>query len=563
VKEFTFPNSILFSHCDLAPICTQQKVQAIIQRLQTSSGAVSNDFLAYMMPEIRLNSVRVDLTEGKCGSMNITIIVIPPPPTQPIPDCGAFEYRIPEGLFTDVVKRTTRDFFVTFRTANNEAIPFNSWVRANEPAQTIYGINVITTISQSMTYSIRVRHPISGNEASSSITFTSESYNTLKPIAQNLCLVTIEVVSRYNPGYDDVNILHKFATTLASYLQIRANDIQMYSYLRWGGYPYRLSVTWTLCSLTTTFISGPYSPSYYTSFASIMQNLMVSSGGSVTSSVINHNLVTYFSQNSLFTITTVKTSNCTRPPDTPPTSSGPLTINMYCGFTRCLVPEDLFTDEQDGNTRQLTLQLVALNGSSLGKDAWIYIDDEQYISGMISNTTIVQASNSQYKFLIKATDKDGKSSTEELTIKVPSKPLQRPSVKISMLVNPMVIFDRDIVLMKLITTSIETVVNKTNTGTNLFVSGIASVGTMYQLEVQNCGVCRSSANIRLLNIVNYQSDIQAEMTNELMILSLLSESLIPRNDDTCLSVQGKGEVSCTQVFVTSIRADEYLRRSSW
>ena len=414
------------------------------------------------------------LTIGKCGAINFTIIVTPPPPVT-IPECGYLEYTVPENLFTDIVGSNTRAFYLSFLTANNEPVPLNSWIRANEAGQVIYGIPTVTQMSQTMSYNIRATDPLSGYQATSTLIFNNPNYQKLKPIAQNLCLITIEMTSSYNPDYDDANLVFKFMLALLNYLGVQATELKIYSFMRWGGssYPYHFSVTWTSCALTTTFIQNPFSEAYYNSFASILQKLMMTSNtGAYTT--MNQKVVTYFKANSLYTITNIRTSNCTRPPKTPPKATRPWSVNLTCGFTQHLAPEDLFTDEQDGNTRQLTLQLLHSNGSSVGLDSWIFIDDDQKLDAMLSNTIVVQAVSAKYEFLVQATDKEGKSATTPLTVMVPSKAFVKSSVRLEFILNPIATFKRSLVLQAILTTAIEMVLKDSGVPGKRIISALSS-----------------------------------------------------------------------------------------
>ena len=395
-------------------------------------------------------------------SINITITITTPPPIT-VPSCGYLQYAIPANTFTDMVGGNTHDYFLNFLTSNNEIVPLNSWIRSNEARQVIYGIPIITQMAQSYSYNVRATHPLSGYQATTTLTFNNPSYQQLKPVAQNLCLITVEMTSSYNPDYDDVNLVFKFMLSLASYLNMKATELKIHSFMRWNtaSYPYKFSVTWTSCALTTTFIQKPFSEAYYASFTSIIQKFLTTSSSSssstTTTTTMNQKILSYFKSNTLYTITNIRTSNCTRPSKTPPNATRPWSVDLTCGFTQHLVPEDLFSDEQDGNTRQLKLELLLSNGSSVALDSWIFIDDNQRLDAMLSSTIVSQAVGAKYEFLIKATDSDGRSATTPLTVNVPSKPLVKSSVRLQFLLNPLTNFPQSVVLQAILTTAIEEV----------------------------------------------------------------------------------------------------------
>ena len=259
--------------------------------------------------------------------------------------------------------------------------------------------SLLSKVSQSMTYTIQATHPTSGSQATSTIIFNTPNYSTVRAAADNLCLVTMEMTSQYNSEYDDVNLVFKFMLAISQYLSIQPQQVQMYSYTRWGtGFPYYLSVTWTSCSLTTVFIQNPYSNTYYSSFATILNQIMVLQNGQYTS--MTQQIQQHFKSTTLYTITSIRTSNCTKPPTTPPKPSGPMTVTLECGYSKTAIPEDLFSDDPDGNTRQLSLKLLQTDGSAVPGDSWINIDQNQNVIAMLSNDTVIKAVNAKYEFLI-------------------------------------------------------------------------------------------------------------------------------------------------------------------
>ncbi|XP_066916995.1 uncharacterized protein [Clytia hemisphaerica] len=553
VKELTFPNSLLFSHCDLSPDCTQEKVASIVQRL-TSSAAdqATADLKNFMAPEIVPTTVRVDRKHGTCGSINFTIIVTPPPPNPTLPECGSFTYTIPDTLFKDIMNRNTRNFYLKFLTANGEIIPMNSMIRANEPAQIIYGINTITQVSQSMVYTIQATHPTSGNKATSTIIFNTPNYSTVRAVADNLCLVTIEMTSQYNSEYDDVNLVFKFMLAIAQYLSLQPQQLQIYSYTRWGtGFPYYLSVTWTSCSLTSVFIQNPYSNAYYTSFSSILQQIMVLQNGQYTS--MTQRIQQHFKTTTLYAITSIRTSNCTKPPTTPPKPSGPMTVTLACGYSKTIIPEDLFTDDPGGNTRQLSLKLLQTNGSAVPDNSWINIDQNQNIIAMLSNDTVLKAVDAKYEFLIEATDKDGKSATTKLTANVPTQPFNPTSITVKILLQARATFESDLVLQGLVASSIDSLLKF---GVRVFVSSAIKIAGIYdQLTFDSCQSCGPSSVAGLINLQRNQASLQALLTTQVLIVQINIIEHISKNDVDCQGTAGHVEIDQYIPYCTLFKVD--------
>lgn len=541
MKEFQYPSILLWSHCSLEASCTNQAVTSTLQKLRTTSGDITTEFASRMFPEFLPTQQRIELKNGRCGSSNITIIVNPPPPNTTLPTCGFFRLQVPASLFNDMIGRNTRYFYLNFLNNDNSSVGIDSWIRFNGPGQYVYGLNIISKTPVLSSYKIQAVMPDSGFTGYSPAIFRVSNYALLQSISSNLCWVQFHMSVFYNQLFDDVSLIEIFIKTLSTYLTSTVSQIQIFNYTRVRNeYPFRFTVTWTNCSMTTLFQQEQFSEAYYASYRSILLKFMVvSSSGKYTS--MNQRVQNFFQQNSLMSLTSITTNGkCTIPDKTPPKPNKPVTIEIKCGMFKHRVPNDTFTDKEDGGTRQLTLTILQTNGSNLPADAWLIMDQSQYINGMINNATVLAApSNREYKFLIQATDSDGHTSTTPLTVKVPDKPFPASLMKLSLFVMATIDFEYDIVPQLIINTAIQNALlkdlNADPSTLNLYINIFVKIQKSMQIQIENCDSCDALVNLRIDQLQYNKEKVSAELPPEyrLVVISASKDTSLTTTDEFC------------------------------
>lgn len=104
----------------------------------------------------------------------------------------------------------------------------------------------------------------------------------------------------------------------------------------------------------------------------------------------------------------------------PRETRNPLTINtVYCGGLDYLIPADLFTDQEDGGTRQLTLIFEVTRGQDVSSSyPWLSYDQtSQRLQGMPTYAEAKELNVANSKFLLTARDSSGQETTISAYIK--------------------------------------------------------------------------------------------------------------------------------------------------
>ena len=100
-------------------------------------------------------------------------------------------------------------------------------------------------------------------------------------------------------------------------------------------------------------------------------------------------------------------------------------INVsYCSSFFFQVPSNLFLDQEDGDTRNLTLSLWNKNETPLGISSWLQLDSTlQVLYGYLKvSDNALADKNKMFHYEIKATDSSGLTANAPISIKIPEKP---------------------------------------------------------------------------------------------------------------------------------------------
>ncbi|XP_065654318.1 uncharacterized protein LOC105844463 isoform X3 [Hydra vulgaris] len=426
IKSFDYPSTIVWTHCSLI-ICTQQNLDNIITKLTTIQNKPVSQFITAMQPYIIPYSTQFCL--GSCGRNggSDTVVITPPPIS--VNECGFWKFYVPSNAFRDILGYLdSKSFCLNLLYTNGSSVQKSSWLQFNGPQQMFYGVATITQMSSNQNYLLTSVNQITSFFKSSQWSFDYTKFESLQKYGTELCFFEFLLSSEYNSDYNDVNIVFLFITTLSAYLKSDSNTIQIYSFQRYSGYPYNFRIIWTNCSYTASFIQTPFSNFYYASISSILTQITTFKDNSYN---VNEMIYKYFKENSKFTILSVSINKkCFKPPNTPPKSNGDLSLYPKCGLFRYLIPGDAFYDEQDGNTRNLTLYLRKANGLMLDASDWLFINNSQYILGLLFNETIL--SQTKYEFLLEAVDSQGLKASLKLLVFMPKDPLPFPAFAASL-----------------------------------------------------------------------------------------------------------------------------------
>ena len=415
-------NFISFELCSFE--CTPARMTSTLPKLQKDMfmSSPSETFKAAMAPEI---IPRYILANGpKCVESTTVTIVVNYLMVTDQPICGFINYVIPDNVLRSSLGETTRDLLLNLKTSAGHEVEYSSLIHFHQDIQAIHGVVVFSKLSSSLTYVLTASSTRSTSQATTAnVRINFPDYNKYKKVETSVCSLLATVKTTFNPALTDVYILRQFMQKIASYLKSDTQQVQVLSYTRSSTYPIKLTIRFTNCSWLHLLQSATSTGSYYQHIESVLQSIFNYSGKTVTdvSSNFTKSLQPEFA---LINISRNVTS-CTPPIDRPPTTRRltPIIISA-CGEFTYRIPANLFSDE-DGNTRNLQIEVLQSDGKELAFDSWIVFNKTtQAISGMPLNATLAQQPQNGYNYRIKATDKLGKSTFSELIIKIDGKPYQ-------------------------------------------------------------------------------------------------------------------------------------------
>ena len=509
IEKFHYPSRLIWSHCSLAP-CTYNKVKSILQKLQKSvySHIPSIQLMSALSPKVIPYYMQVYSSTYQCADTNITIIVREPYTITNQTTCGNFSYWIPDSLFYDTQNSNTRDFVLNMFIKKNVEIPETSWIQFDETKQMIYGVGVLSEITETSQFVIQAIHPKSGFIASTNVIVTFPQYNYMNKIRDRLCNIKIVISSRYSMAYDDVTILKKFMEILSMYLNVLISHIQIISYSKSSSDPTQWSIVWTDCELAIGLSQHKNGMQYYNHKQQLISLLIEYSQSSI---ITNELFKRYFLQNSLFTIVNITIENCDKPPNTPPKINKQiLPKTLKCGIFEYRIPENSFRDEQDGSTRKLQLELLNFDGTNIKKNSWIHLRPSQVLVALPNNHTLKNQPKGGYRFLLVAKDKEGLMTKMEITINFDisyySRPLAKLNVEAKNLHVSQYIVDDKIRFLK----KIEKLVPSTSLP--LFIADDSIFGEFINVAIVSCDDCVLQSAIDLISVS--KTEIQQAISHE-------------------------------------------------
>ncbi len=235
-----------------------------------------------------------------------------------------------------------------------------------------------------------------------------------------LAPITAQIQTTINPAYSDTYIIRKFAELTAGYLTGTAQQIQIRSYSRSSSYPMKLSVSFSHCawySMLSGLTSQSSSAGYTSNVRAVFDKLLVKSHSSsfVANQLYSNALL------STFNLLSIKANDwCYKPPNMPPKINVTISVITVaqCTAFSYKIPASAYSDE-DGNARNLALQLYDKSGNSLMASSWVAFNTAlQTIHGKPNRQAYLTQTPSGYKYILKATDRYGLSKSMDVYINI-------------------------------------------------------------------------------------------------------------------------------------------------
>ena len=506
-------NSITFAYSQLN--CNPASVTAVITKLQRTAFKPnpSGAFMAALGPEFTVNSIYVD--GPKClGSISVHITVEKEINLNSS-FCGYFDYRIPDNLFRSSTGESTKDLLLSLKSTTGNSMPSDSAVQFSQNSQTIRVLAVYARITQSLNYRLHAKSTRSTSaSAFTAVRVNFPKYKDVDTVKGNVCTLTINVTTRYNPSVSETEILKEFIDKLASYLDALNHQIQIISYTRYWTFPVRLTIQFSQCAWANNGQSSELLPSNFTRLNAMLGRLFDLSDISMRSpkrEFIN-------SLKPDFTIESIERNEatCKEPPNRPPTAKVlDLLQAPRCGEFSYKLPADLFNDE-DGNTRSLETQLFQNDSSELPIDSWIVYDNKtQTISGIPTDEALSKQPREGYHYRVLATDKQGLSTYTIVRIKINGasysssngmniKLSYKSAIERKFKTEIMLAFTRKLSSSRLI-----------NDPQNRFRIRSATVSSSsVTVSLLNCTPCSPEAAIKYYRVSRMQTELQEHMSPE-------------------------------------------------
>ena len=408
--------SITFSHCKLS--CTEADYTKIASKLQkvTFSSEPSDQFK--LASQGSFAPIRVYLDGSSClPSTQITITVRRVVTFSLQKVCGFVEYEIPDDVFTDNSGRKTKDFILGMDQLGISVSSLTTAFDFDNGHQLFYGPVIASQMKRQTIYNLEAKHPQSGLTGSTSFILNAPDFVAYEAISKSICAINATVRTSINPAYRDAHIIKKFMDSVARYLGLTLQEIQIISYARDKENPAAIVISFANCHWYTWIRDGHIEmiSKYTKSRDDAMKMMFVNiQQESTYNGTFSRALSPDFSLLSLSV-----NAWCTKPPNKRPVVNRNVTVinARPCTGFFYQIHEDTFSDE-DGNTRSLKLQLTTVNGSSLKASDWLSFNTvTQSIFG--SPTKQAHQSNSGvHKYMLTATDQFGLNATATVSIEI-------------------------------------------------------------------------------------------------------------------------------------------------
>ena len=448
VTEFTF-STILYPQiivtwyfCSIENSCGKIG-RDMKDKLFDISGTLKSEVTEFLMPEFVIISGKL-LTFLECPWITTTENIIetnnsqnstlnkPPkviinPINIDINSCEEINYQIPSNTFYDNTDGYTPNLQLEMYNRNNKTVDPSCYIQFNKTTQTIHGIFVYQQYLTDNIFHLFAYNSV-GLKAISIIKLR------LKEMHENRSHIFSMVGSIYREE-SNIYLLSKFLKQISVFYNDTESHISFLTILRSSN---QVKLQWINCTITSTCSSAKLSK---------VQKIILPYKEIVNTYFIEQLAPTFFVTNLVFSLdekckadtvvsqlfTTSKPSKtndsktklaATQTIKTVPFVQRPLPFLkvFICNSFSYRIPEDTFFDQEDGNTRNLHVELLTINERKLPKRSWIqFVESSQVVYGNLQINNLDNQVSHQ-NFFLKATDSDDFSVTTLLTVVLPAKP---------------------------------------------------------------------------------------------------------------------------------------------
>ena len=361
ITDNRFLATLIWSPCHTTEgVCDVSAIEKIRSRLFSAG---SNDMKSNLQSAFDTRFRVFSLTESRNGPCSED----PPYVKSPVPRlhvtfCEPFLYQIPENTFADKQDGNTRKLMLKLLNHDGSAILNNFWIQFDSTKQQI---TAILTKEQNVTSypksNVFILTATDTSNLSTNMTIEVTISDILPPYSHAFTIVTV-----YSLPVSS-HVLYQFAKKITDYLGGKLGVIS-----RTEAQGQNLVVSWSNCSLR-------YNPCDVLGAKYIRDRLQASDG--TISNQFRKIMEPEFKQ--IF-LKEVKSGPCQE--DVPPILSvpfGPLTVTV-CETYIAKIPENTFTDREQGNARSLSLKVKN------HPYYWIHFDTKQQELKILLTTEIAK-----------------------------------------------------------------------------------------------------------------------------------------------------------------------------
>eukprot|EP00795_Rhopilema_esculentum_P015509 gene15509-6772_t len=348
--------------------------------------------------------------------------------------CSRFSYTIPNDLFRDDEDGDTRSLKIRLQTHERITIGASSWLQYSDTSKVLYGILKISDFFKKPSGGYRfylVATDKQGLEVSTDFTITIPDI----PLRYNH-VITMRVNRIFDNSIPDVNEQLLISTKILEFFKdSNTNSINIISYQR-SQAGNSATIEWSNCSIA-------YSPCPIAGLSAMLSKV-IDTSGTVTdnfkSAMLPHYTIQQFNVRRLPPCNTTEQSSTVStmtispspslPPFLPPLLQEPLNqLNIsWCAPLQLQIPEKMFSDGYGGTSKNMSIDLLQINGSSLPSQYWLRFDTKTQT--IIAYPTLNDLSSYETTyFLVTATNQRKLTAKANITFVV-TKPKPNPNHQI-------------------------------------------------------------------------------------------------------------------------------------
>ena len=408
--------------------CPVEQVNSLIDMIVLPDGTPNPSFSSSLQPQYVIHELKA-MKVGACQEISTYLQPTPTPvnslspimktaiPELRVSTTTYFTYQIPFNTFYDPTDGYTRSLSLQLRTADSSTLMTSSWLQFETTTQTMFGILTSNLFSGSSTkyFSYMLIATNSRGHSSQVIIKFKGSRQTVSFGA----LFLLQGRDNSLSSTYDVTILTAILKNLREYLKdATTNTIEVKSFTRTTTGQQRLfSLAFFNTTITTENCNGldQLIPLLKGESTLIHQALIVALAPEIASDRID---ITRYGNCSVY-----KTQSAL-PSSTP---SGPFPIvqnrvpiiDITTGvFFRYGIPTNSFYDAIDGDTSKLSLQVLDVNGTELGRTSWMQFDAaNQNLYGLLPTNQQTIQPFQNFAFLLRVQNSKGNAITQVITIK--------------------------------------------------------------------------------------------------------------------------------------------------